>query len=145
MEYRGQITRKKQSTLPVARKILTHIRWDLLFYLFFVTGIIMLLIFSTMSYRTVAAMGETLDRLEVRETELEAKRDNLKMQLVPYTKISRIEEIAKTKLDMKYDPEAVPTEETTEVAVVTMSELPDTENPTLLGKISVFVLNLLYR
>lgn len=91
-------------------------------------------------------MGVRLYQLEALTDELQAERDSLKLQLMPYTKQSRIEEIATETFAMTYeenrtaniaDPLVI------EPVAVVAEDIE--QNPTLLGELTEFVYEIVNR
>lgn len=152
MELRGRITGRQANTRAIAKKNKrTGIKWHTLPWgLFFGVVIIVsicLISMSVIEKRTeIAKMGVRLYQLEALTDELQAERDSLKLQLMPYTKQSRIEEIATETFAMTYeenrtaniaDPLVI------EPVAVVAEDIE--QNPTLLGELTEFVYEIVNR
>lgn len=147
MELRERMpVRQKTKTRAIVRtRTRLRIRWSILGILMTISVLLGLFAGSINRYTEIALLGRSLSNLETRHAELTAERDHLKLVLMTYVKQSRIEEVAKSALGMEYKEQASaePTPPVSEIKPVQEEAVVPDRTPTILGKLSAIVFNLL--
>ena len=105
-QERGRTVRSGQRAEEKVREnaIRSHRRISIRFYIFIALAVLTvgLLFFTMMGYNEISSLSNEIADLESEISVMEAEHDYLSMKLGPYVSRGRIENLAKTRLNMVY-------------------------------------------